>query len=303
MPMRRATPFRPKMRDRIAKIEVETGHLVQMVNELLDLARIESGGPLLLLDDVDLGRVVRESVERLRLFADRQGLRPRRGCPGPAAARPRRRGADRPGRRQSRPQRAQVRRRTGDVTIRVRRGRRARSSPRSRTTGPASRRRTRRGSSSGSTRSTGRGSGAAERAWASRSPATCSSSTAAGSGSSRRRARARRSRSRCRFRPARTRQTEADAPAARGDAQHPQPRRPMARATAADPGRHERPPAGRARSPGVRLSDAAGPADRGGGRGPVRARCAAGPAGPSTGTRCSSASRWRPRTRRGWTSG
>jgi two-component system phosphate regulon sensor histidine kinase PhoR len=65
----------PKMRDRIDKIEVETGHLVQMVNELLDLARIESGGPLVLLDDVDLGRVVAESVERLRLFADRQGLR------------------------------------------------------------------------------------------------------------------------------------------------------------------------------------------------------------------------------------
>ena len=33
-----------KMRERIAKIEVETGHLVQMVNELLDLVRIESGG-------------------------------------------------------------------------------------------------------------------------------------------------------------------------------------------------------------------------------------------------------------------
>ena len=64
-----------KMRDRIGKIEVETGHLVQMVNELLDLARIESGGPLVLHDDVDLGRVVGESVERLRLFADRQGLR------------------------------------------------------------------------------------------------------------------------------------------------------------------------------------------------------------------------------------
>ena len=64
-----------KMRDRIAKIEVETGHLVQMVNELLDLARIESGGPLLLLDDVDMGRVVAESTERLRSFAERQGLR------------------------------------------------------------------------------------------------------------------------------------------------------------------------------------------------------------------------------------
>lgn len=64
-----------KMRDRITKIEVETGHLVQMVNELLDLARIESGGPLVLLDDVDLRATVTESVERLRLFAERQGLR------------------------------------------------------------------------------------------------------------------------------------------------------------------------------------------------------------------------------------
>jgi two-component system phosphate regulon sensor histidine kinase PhoR len=63
-----------KMRDRIAKIEVETGHLVQMVNELLDLARIESGGPLVLLDDIDVGTVVAESVERLRLFAERQRI-------------------------------------------------------------------------------------------------------------------------------------------------------------------------------------------------------------------------------------
>lgn len=65
----------PRMRERIAKIEVETGHLVQMVNELLDLARIEGGGPLVLLDDVDLGRVATDAAERLRLFADRQGLR------------------------------------------------------------------------------------------------------------------------------------------------------------------------------------------------------------------------------------
>jgi two-component system phosphate regulon sensor histidine kinase PhoR len=63
-----------KMRDRIAKIEIETGHLVQMVNELLDLAKIESGGPLVLLNDVDVGRIAVESIERLRLFADRQGL-------------------------------------------------------------------------------------------------------------------------------------------------------------------------------------------------------------------------------------
>jgi two-component system phosphate regulon sensor histidine kinase PhoR len=64
----------PRMRDRIAKIEVETGHLVQMVNELLDLSRIEGGPPLELHGDVDLGRIAVASVERLRLFAERQGV-------------------------------------------------------------------------------------------------------------------------------------------------------------------------------------------------------------------------------------
>jgi two-component system phosphate regulon sensor histidine kinase PhoR len=63
-----------RMRDRIAKIEVETGHLVQMVNELLDLSRIESGGTLTMADGVDLGRLASESAERLRLFAERQGV-------------------------------------------------------------------------------------------------------------------------------------------------------------------------------------------------------------------------------------
>ncbi|HEY6057435.1 MAG TPA: ATP-binding protein [Candidatus Limnocylindrales bacterium] len=63
-----------RMRDRIAKIELETGHLAQMVNELLDLTRIESGGPMLLLDDVDLPALARASTERLRLFAERQGV-------------------------------------------------------------------------------------------------------------------------------------------------------------------------------------------------------------------------------------
>ncbi len=66
----------PRLRERISKIEVETGHLVQMVNELLDLSRIEGGGPpALLLDEVDLGHVAGGAVERLRLFAERQGLR------------------------------------------------------------------------------------------------------------------------------------------------------------------------------------------------------------------------------------
>lgn len=63
-----------KMRDRIGKIEVETGHLVQMVSELLDLSRIESGGTIQAVHLVDLGQIAIESTERLRLFADRQGV-------------------------------------------------------------------------------------------------------------------------------------------------------------------------------------------------------------------------------------
>jgi two-component system phosphate regulon sensor histidine kinase PhoR len=45
-----------------------------MVNELLDLSRIESGGAIVHLDDVDLARLARASTERLRLFAERQGV-------------------------------------------------------------------------------------------------------------------------------------------------------------------------------------------------------------------------------------
>ncbi|MBA2373379.1 MAG: hypothetical protein H0V74_04140 [Chloroflexi bacterium] len=63
-----------KMRDRIAKIEVETGHLVQMVTVLLDLSRIESGGTLALIEEVDLEHLARASIDRLHLFADRQGV-------------------------------------------------------------------------------------------------------------------------------------------------------------------------------------------------------------------------------------
>jgi two-component system phosphate regulon sensor histidine kinase PhoR len=70
-----------RMRDRIGKIEVETGHLVQMVSELLELSRIEGGGSLVLIDDVDLGKVAASSAERLRLFADRQGVRLRVDLP------------------------------------------------------------------------------------------------------------------------------------------------------------------------------------------------------------------------------
>jgi two-component system phosphate regulon sensor histidine kinase PhoR len=45
-----------------------------MVTELLDLARIESEGRQLHLDEVDLGRLAEDTVERLRPFAERQQI-------------------------------------------------------------------------------------------------------------------------------------------------------------------------------------------------------------------------------------
>jgi len=63
-----------RMKDRIVRIEEETGHLAQMVNEMLDLARIEGGSQLRHEDDVDFGGLAAASAERLRLFADRNGV-------------------------------------------------------------------------------------------------------------------------------------------------------------------------------------------------------------------------------------
>jgi two-component system phosphate regulon sensor histidine kinase PhoR len=64
-----------RARERVAKIEIETEHLVQMVSEMLELSRIEGGAAQLLLDVVDVGEVVRTATERLRLFAERQHVR------------------------------------------------------------------------------------------------------------------------------------------------------------------------------------------------------------------------------------
>jgi two-component system phosphate regulon sensor histidine kinase PhoR len=64
-----------RIRERVAKIDVETGHLVQMVNDLLDLSRIEGGMSELRRDAVDMAAVIAGAIERVRTFADRQGVR------------------------------------------------------------------------------------------------------------------------------------------------------------------------------------------------------------------------------------
>jgi len=63
-----------RVRDRVAKIDVETGHLVQMVNELLDLSRMEQAVQQLEIGDVRLPVVIAGALDRLRTFAERQGV-------------------------------------------------------------------------------------------------------------------------------------------------------------------------------------------------------------------------------------
>jgi two-component system phosphate regulon sensor histidine kinase PhoR len=62
----------PRIRERTKKIDVETGHLVQMVNELLDLARIEGGAAEQHFQPVDMAEVINGALDRLRAFAERQ---------------------------------------------------------------------------------------------------------------------------------------------------------------------------------------------------------------------------------------
>ena len=63
-----------RLRERVATIDVETGHLVQMVNELLDLSRIEQATTRLHLEDVPVVPIDRDAVARMRAFAERQGV-------------------------------------------------------------------------------------------------------------------------------------------------------------------------------------------------------------------------------------
>ena len=70
---RGADELPPRARDRVERIQVEAAQLAQMVSELLDLAAIEGGQPLL-LSEVDIAELARAQAERLRVFAERQGV-------------------------------------------------------------------------------------------------------------------------------------------------------------------------------------------------------------------------------------
>ena len=70
------------MRELSTQVEREADHLAQLVDELLDLARIESGETRLSIDEVEPDEVVGNVVERIGPVAARRDVRVRR-LPGP----------------------------------------------------------------------------------------------------------------------------------------------------------------------------------------------------------------------------
>ena len=63
-----------RVRERVATIDVETGHLVQMINELLDLTRMENAVVQVRHDELALAPLVDATIRRLGTFARRQGV-------------------------------------------------------------------------------------------------------------------------------------------------------------------------------------------------------------------------------------
>jgi two-component system, OmpR family, phosphate regulon sensor histidine kinase PhoR len=64
----------PAAQDFLARMEVELDDLTQLVLELLELSKIESGRVALASDAIDVADLLEQAVERLRAQADRAGL-------------------------------------------------------------------------------------------------------------------------------------------------------------------------------------------------------------------------------------
>lgn len=71
-----------RVRERVATIDVETGHLVGMINELLDLSRMEQASTTIRHDEVALAPLVAASMRRLHTFAERQRVQLVASVPG-----------------------------------------------------------------------------------------------------------------------------------------------------------------------------------------------------------------------------
>jgi len=61
-------------RDNVNEIKLAGGHLLALINEVLDLSKIEAGRVLLSIEDVNLGDVISESLQLIYPLAQRRGI-------------------------------------------------------------------------------------------------------------------------------------------------------------------------------------------------------------------------------------
>ena len=95
-------------REFLSRAEGEIDRMVQIMEELLELSRIESGEVPMAKEPLDMTDVLARAVERLQLQARRQGVELELEVPAQLTGRRRRRRAAGAGRAQPHPQRAQV---------------------------------------------------------------------------------------------------------------------------------------------------------------------------------------------------
>ena len=130
-----------KAKSALDKVQANGKHLLGLINDVLDLSKIEAGQLTLSLDDYSLGQLVSSVVTTTEPLARAKGLELTASVPPGAADRPRRRAPADAGAHQPRRQRHQVHRRglrgdRGQVGRRLLRDRRPRHRRRHRARGP-----------------------------------------------------------------------------------------------------------------------------------------------------------------------
>ncbi len=74
----RKEPLTETQRSRVARIQDAGGHLLALINDLLDLSRIEAGGLALSIEPIEVDGVLQEAVALVQAKADERGVTLRR---------------------------------------------------------------------------------------------------------------------------------------------------------------------------------------------------------------------------------
>jgi len=74
----RKEPLTDTQRARVARIQDAGGHLLALINDLLDLSRIEAGGLALSIEPIDVDGVLQEAIALVQAKADERGITLRR---------------------------------------------------------------------------------------------------------------------------------------------------------------------------------------------------------------------------------